>query len=312
LNVFFDLDFNPELTVTGQIHATSFSASQPATIRKVIVTGTSRTLLVSDGPAVEDLILAGERLPIEVTKAGGGILSNYTKSERDDHYIINQGIVRFRNKHEATQVTVLAGGKFESDQSIAALVVNAGGSVHPGSLDGEPGTLKIFGNLLLNPGAILEATLNGPVAGTGHDQIDVEGTVKVADAILEATLGQDVRIGQQYRIINNDSTDAVMGRFFVLPTTAPFQIAPPTGQRLAFNYAGGLLNNDLVLTLANTPPMARNLTLDKMLINEGQFVTATGSLVDPDNRDSLRLMVDRQLVPASRLFALRPVSVAAR
>ncbi len=284
-------DFYSELVVLGQFNATSFSTTLSAKLQKIGYTVSNSTVTVADGPAFNDLILIGVASPDAMTKTGAGVLLDRTESSSVDSITVAQGLLRFENKQEGTNVIVNAGGRFSGDSTIASLTVNSGGRVRPGPLSGT-GVMKIEGDLVLNSGAILEATLNGAVGGSGHDQLDVNGTVSVDGALLELTLGPNANIGQQYRIINNNLNDAVIGKFFVTPSTAPFHIASPTGQRLSIDHAGGTFGNDVVLTLENTPPMAPNLSLDRNILDEGDYVTASGTLVDPDLGDSLRLIVD--------------------
>lgn len=138
----------------------------------------------------------------------------------------------------------------------------------------------------------MEVQLNGPVAGVQHEQIDVMGAVQLNGAVIEATMGGNVNPGQNYRIINNGNTDQISGFIFIPPDAGGAFLTATGGQKLAVNHSGGTLNNDLVLTLQNTPPMAPNLTINRTRINEGGIVTVTGALVDPDRHDHLRLFID--------------------
>ncbi len=181
--------------------------------------------------------------------------------------------------------------------------------MRPGPLS-STGVLRVTNDLTLNPGAILEVTMNGPVAGTGHDQLEVERNVVIDGAILEATVGAGASIGNQFRFINNGGTDAVIGSFET--PVGGLIVSSPSGRRLRLSNVGGTLGNDVVATLVNTPPMAPGLALDRTEIDEGGVVTASGHLVDPDPRDKLRLLVNwgdgskaQTFRPGLSSFALR-------
>lgn len=293
-----------KLTIAGELYATSSSPSQSAYIDSVELKfqGTTPEIQVLNGPAMDDLIINYSNMPDVLHKSGPGTLLDATHRglitvvngdfTTDNRVVIEEGLVRFTNNLGDTEIVVQENGRFSSDDMIKGLTVQTGGRIRPGSTSSSTGIMKVKNDLTLEAGAIIEAHFNGVNAGSQHDQIDVEGTVDIKGAILEATLGSNAAVGQTYKLINNSASDAILGAFFLPPTTAPFLTASPTGQRLAFNYQGGLGNNDLVLTLQNTPPKAPDLALNSTEINEGGTVTATGSLVDPDRSDKLRLFIN--------------------
>jgi hypothetical protein len=302
------------LTITDGFTATSSATGVSARVEhsRLDLTSVDQAFVVNNGPAVHDAVFVATLIEGGYVKRGPGTLRDQTKVGNVDVAIaVEGGVVHFLNDQDATDVTVRAGGRLVGEAKIRSLTVEAGGRVRPGPATG-PGTLYVEQELVLLPSAIVEVTLNGSVAGSGHTQIDVDGAVSLGGAVLEATLGPNVSVGQQFRIINNNLSDTITGQFFVPPATAPFQLASPTGQRLSFNYVGGVLNNDLVLTLDNTPPMAPNLALSATVINEGDTVLVTGNLVDPDRRDRLRLLVNwgdgspqQTFLPGTRPFTLR-------
>lgn len=310
--------FNNANWQVNQLVATSDGTGRAAHMvdLNLNLTSTSGLIQVNDGAGATDL-LVNSRISSNgsvLTFSGPG--TTVLQDKPMENFVVNAGhlnLAKFRRgdaifDFSQSVVTVNAGGKFSSDTTIKNLTVNTGGRVRPGPLNFElslpslaalitgtnpkPGTLNINGDLTLAPGAVMEVQLNGAIAGVQHEQIDVLGTVQLNGALIEATMGGNVNPGQNYRIINNGNTDPING-FISIPPNAngPFLTATG-GQPLAVNHAGGLFNNDLVLTLQNTPPMAPNLAIDKTRINEGGWVTVTGSLVDPDNHDRLRLIID--------------------
>jgi autotransporter-associated beta strand protein len=290
----------------NEVVATSSSVTQSAEVRDVFITLTVVfPVTVTDGPAFNDFVVKGfmatpflnefNRPFVRLT--GGGTMLVQAQPARK--YEVDTGLLRLhRFEREGIfrllsdiDVAVTSGGSFAGDVPLRNLSVHNGGRVRPGTLS-APGLLEIDGNLTTDPGAIFEFFLNGTEAGVSHDQIQVAGEVDIDGAILEPRLGPNASVNQQYRIIDNLDTDPIDGQFAVPPETAPFQIVPETGQRLAFNYTGGTSANDLVLTLQNTPPMAPGLALDRTELDEGSFVTATGHLVDPDPGARLRLLIN--------------------
>jgi PKD domain len=330
--------FNNANWQVNQLVATSDGTGRAAHMVDLNLNLTSTTGLVqvNDGVGEADFLINARISSNGSVLTFNGLGTTVLQDKPMENFVVNGGhlnLVKFRRgdvlfDFSQAAITVNAGGKFSSDATIQSLTVNAGGRVRPGPLNFElnlpnlpnvaillrgtsikPGTLNINSDLTMAPGAIMEVQLNGAIAGVQHEQIDVLGTVQLNGALIEATMGGNVIPGQNYRIINNGNTDPING-FISIPPNAngPF-LAATGGQPLAVNHAGGLFNNDLVLTLQNTPPMAPNLAIDKSRITEGGMVTVTGSLVDPDQHDQLRLIIDwgdgtRQTVhPGRDLFS---------
>ncbi|MEQ8587316.1 MAG: DUF4347 domain-containing protein [Thalassobaculaceae bacterium] len=121
-----------------------------------------------------------------------------------------------------------------------AVTIQSGGTIAPGN---SPGTVST-GNLTLSSGSTASMELNGTVAGTGHDQIAVTGTVTVSGAMLNVALGYTPTVGDSYTLIANDGVDAVTGTFSGLAEGASFSAG---GYSFRISYAGGT-GNDVVLT----------------------------------------------------------------
>ena len=128
------------------------------------------------------------------------------------------------------------------------LIAQAGSTVSPGN---SPGILST-GSVNLQAGSAFNVEINGNVAGTGYDQLNVTGTVTLGGAtlFLSGTIGST--LGQQIVIINNDGTDPVAGFFnnsggVLLPEGASVSI---NGVKFILSYAGGAGGNDVTLTQA--------------------------------------------------------------
>jgi autotransporter-associated beta strand protein len=173
------------------------------------------------------------------------------------------GTAHFKANNTYTGATIVEGGTLWIDGSQPAspialgggtlggrgltgpIAATAGGTIAPGL---SPGVLH-SGNVALAAGARFLAELNGATAGTGHDQLQVTGTIALGGATLTLTLDDQTTlpINAKLTIIDNDGTDAVTGTFANLAEGATIIAA-----RHAFllTYQGGD-DNDVVLTVTN-------------------------------------------------------------
>jgi len=111
----------------------------------------------------------------------------------------------------------------------------------PGS---SPGLLAC-GNLVLDSTATFQVELNGLTAGSGYDQLHVNGPVSLGNATLGVSLGFLPAPGTSFIILDNDGTDAINGTFNGLPEGAVLNVG---GNKLRISYVGGT-GNDVELTL---------------------------------------------------------------
>ena len=133
----------------------------------------------------------------------------------------------------------------------------AGAIISPGF---GPGAIQ-HGNLSLVAGSVYSvelASLAGP--GTGHDHLDTVGTVSLGGATLSANASFVPPSGSSFTIISNDGSDPVMGIFNGLPEGTVFLVG---GTPMQITYAGGINNNDVVLSvncpvITVTPPTLPN------------------------------------------------------
>ncbi len=122
----------------------------------------------------------------------------------------------------------------------------AGANVSPGF---SPGIIN-SGDLSLASGSMVSIeTVSNAGPGTGHDQINVTGTVSLGGATFSLTNSFAPTGGTTFVIINNDGSDAVTGTFNGLAEGALFSAG---GSFFRISYVGGS-GNDVVLT-ANTSP----------------------------------------------------------
>jgi len=123
----------------------------------------------------------------------------------------------------------------------AAGTINASaGTVSPGA---SPGLLN-SSNVTFGSSAAFTVELNGTTPGVSYDQLNVTGTVNIANCSLNVSLGFTPALGNSFVIIVNDGADAVSGTFAGLPEGATFLL---NGIGLSITYSGGS-GNDVVLT----------------------------------------------------------------
>ncbi|PIA73449.1 hypothetical protein CDR19_08445 [Ectopseudomonas toyotomiensis] len=144
----------------------------------------------------------------------------------------------------ANGATLAGGGTLGGD-----VIVQNGGTLSPGN--SGAGTLTVNGNLILDAGSTLALDINGASAGTGYDQVVVNGSVDVSGATLTVNHGYAAGNGEIYKVILNDAADAITGTFSGLSEGSTFNAAG-NGTQLTTSYAGDT-GNDLTLTAPNAP-----------------------------------------------------------
>lgn len=124
------------------------------------------------------------------------------------------------------------------------------GAISAGTLTSPTGILTT-GNLTFTANGNYAVKIGGTTPGTnGHDQLNVTGTVTLANAALVPIPwnGFQAAIGDQFVILRNDGTDAINGTFLNAPEGAIFGGALNTAFRIT--YLGGD-GNDIVITRVN-------------------------------------------------------------
>lgn len=161
-------------------------------------------------------------------------------------------------------------------------------AVHlPGS---SPGIFQ-SGNLSYSAGSTLSIELDGPTPGTGHDQLDVNGTISLDGTILFfGDLGFTPADGQEFIIIDNDGSDAVVGNFNVNSeppgsgTFGEFVDLVEGGEfyidekRFFITYTGGD-GNDVVIR-RNRQPISAPQT---ETVDEDSLLSSSVIATDPDS-----------------------------
>jgi autotransporter-associated beta strand protein len=181
-----------------------------------------------------------------LTKVGAGTLVLSGSSTYNGATTVQTGSL-IMNGSIVSAVTV-NGGRFGGSGSAGAIAVSDGGTLAPGS--NGPGILKSTGNLTLTLGATYLVDVNGTAVGTQYDQMNVIGTVDLANASLSLSIGGPLAIGDQFVIVNNDASDPITGTFNGFFEGATFREGT---QAFRISYLGGD-GNDVVVTAVVPEP----------------------------------------------------------
>ena len=144
----------------------------------------------------------------------------------------------------------LAGGNISGTGTVGGInqAVGAVGFVDPGTTRGTTGALSTSGGYGISTGITTHIDLGGTTAGSTYDQVvnTPAGSVILTDSNLEVSLVTSFvpAVGDTFRIIDNQSSGAVVGTFHNLAEGATFKSGIVTYQ---VSYLGGT-GNDVTLT----------------------------------------------------------------
>lgn len=145
--------------------------------------------------------------------------------------------------------TVQSGGILAGANTLASNVSNDG-QVSPGN---SPGIVTVNGSYAQNTGSVFNVEIGGTTAGTGYDQLNVQGTVTLAGSLNMTLINNFTPAeGTVFLIVNNDGTDPISGIFDGLPEGSVFTNG---AYRFRISYQSGSGGNDVgITTLDSTPP----------------------------------------------------------
>src|SRR5262249_35019254 len=150
---------------------------------------------------------------LALTKQGAGTLTLSSANTYTGTTTVSAGVLNLTGSltsNVAVGGTGTLGGT-GTVNSANTVTVNNGGTVAPGP---SPGLLNT-GNVSFAAGSTFVVEIGGTTVGQ-YDQLNVTGTVSLGGATLSASTFLFIpsnAIQQTFRIINNDSTDAVTGTF---------------------------------------------------------------------------------------------------
>lgn len=183
-----------------------------------------------------------------VSKEGPGTLQ-YTGTTIDAFagtVIVNNGMLQLDGSFLDGSFTV-DGGTLGGDGTVSGVTVNSGGALKPGD---SPGILHMQGDLVMSSGATFHEELNGPISGSGYDQLQVDGAVNLNGAMLELQPGFTAIPGTTFFVIINQGTGPIVGTFAGLPEGAVFEAG---GQYFSITYKAGSGSRNVLLTAVSPP-----------------------------------------------------------
>ena len=185
--------------------------------------------------------------PAGLNKVGLGRMQLSANNTYRGDAFVGGGVLEINGSQPQSRARI-DGGRLEGLGTLGNVIFQGGGTIGPGA---GVGILTISN---LNAGGSgngsLSVELNGTTPGTSYDQLNVRGTVTLTGMTLGGTLGFPSAIGNQFTIINNDGTDAVIGTFAGVPQNGSVFVG---GEKFVVNYSGGT-GNDVVITRVSTPP----------------------------------------------------------
>ncbi|MHA3772882.1 hypothetical protein ACXR0O_15215 [Verrucomicrobiota bacterium sgz303538] len=135
-------------------------------------------------------------------------------------------------------------------------------------------------------GGTLALEINGRTVGTQYDQINVTGMVSLtANTAFTLSLGFIPAVGDTFTIINNDDIDAINRGTFALsfggtPLTEGALFSTANGVQFRITYAGGIDNNDVVLTTTIPEPASVASLIGALGCSWACSASAAGSRAD--------------------------------
>jgi autotransporter-associated beta strand protein len=211
-----------------------------------------------------------------VTKAGTGTLVLNGISTWDGQTTVNAGELRVNGTLPGD--LVLTAGLLSGTGSLGGFVNASGAGVSPGS---SPGILAIADNLTFNGQSTFTVEMNGATAGTGYDQVTVDGQLTLGNAALVVTAADSLPVGQALTVIDKTSGLDVNGTFAGKPEGTVFDLG---AVRLRISYVGGD-GNDVTLTRLRQPT-SLTLTCGPANAVEGSAVTLTATVSGPSGLPS--------------------------
>jgi hypothetical protein len=107
----------------------------------------------------------------------------------------------------------------------------------------------------LNSGANFSIDLNGPLAGTNYDQVEVTHPVFINGSNLVLNSVSGLSVGEQLFIVDNDGGQAVFGTFAGLAEGATFSSGGDTFTISYMANDGDAGDNDISLTVDSVRPV---------------------------------------------------------
>ena len=190
-------------------------------------------------------------------KEGAGVLKLTGTNAYAGTNVVNGGTLWVDGLQPQSPVHLNTGTRLKGSGTVGHInLVGSSVAIAPGS---SPGNLTCSN---FNAGAAGSGTLEMEMNAfnpLGFDEIIARGTVNLTGLSLTPTLNFASSVGQNFTLIGNDGTDAVVGTFTGLPQNKKLYVG---GELFQISYTGGT-GNDVVLTRLVTPPRP-TLTIERV------------------------------------------------
>ena len=185
-------------------------------------------------------------------------------------YDIQSGVIDFNNGSVGFDNAGILSGAGTIDMPV---VVRDGGTLAPGF---SPGTINTD-SLDLQSGSTLEVDLGGSAAnpGTDFDRINVTGTVTLGGD-LDLVPFSSISPGENYVIIANDGSDAVVGTFDGIAQGSTVVTSFGT---FLISYTGGTGNDVTLISLSETHVVTTSVDVATGSLREALVVATAGDFV---------------------------------
>ena len=225
------LDLNDNDETTGSIDGNGLIDLGAGTLRAGADNGTSLFTGLIDGTGA-------------LFKLGLGTWTLANNNTYSGLTTVSAGTLVVNGSQAQSPVTVNGTATLMGSGTVGRLQVF--GNVAPGT---SPGTLTTS-NVTFTAGGDYFVELNGPNPGTGYDQLNVRGTNQLANSTLHLSVGGGFSPldGDEFVILNNDGSDAIVGTFAGLPSNS---IVTAGAMQFRIRYFDAF-GNDVVLTFTNT------------------------------------------------------------
>jgi hypothetical protein len=211
--------------------------------------------LVFDGDAGGGIVVGGSfNGSGTVKKEGGGELHyvGTTMNAFVGSVVVDNGILRADGSF--TDGSFAVNGGLLTGTGTVSTITMTGGTLLPGA---SPGVLHVEGGVTMNTGAVLQVELNGPIPGSGYDQLQVSGTTALNGATLNLQPGYNATAGTAFLLLVNQGNPPIIGTFAGLPEGATFTAG---GQYFSISYKAGHASNEVLVTRVNLPASFTSIT----------------------------------------------------
>ena len=218
----------------------------------------------------------GASMRAEWDPTGGATFVNipnsafYTAAPVNGVLKLGTGTLTLGNTNTYTGGTIVSAGVLQDNGTIGGVTVYGGtlggsgtagavadnANVNPGL--GTTTTILNTGDLSFGTGGKLTVALNGTIAGTDYDQLNVTGNIDLTGGILQGSVGYTPAAGDTYTIIHNVNDTPITGMLSTIINNTVVSLPEGAGVvidgvQFVISYMGGA-GNDVTLTRTDNFP----------------------------------------------------------